>query len=124
MKNFSRNFWMTFFVIVGIVSIYNTVTYSEADRNRDYENNPIVSNPDNSDCRSDGIIGALCNATEGLSNLADRVNEKMEIAKESRANPDNQYDTLEECLKDDSLMVEYTTREDWCESFYVLIKDK
>ena len=37
--------------------------------------------------------------------------------------PENQYDSLQECLGDDTKMVEYTTRDGWCNSWYVLIKD-
>lgn len=88
----------------------------------------FVSRPDKSDideltCDGTGLNDLACKGVKGLNNLADRVNEKVEIIEASKANPDNQYDTLEECLKDDSVMVEYTTREGWCNSYYVLIAE-
>ena len=78
---------------------------------------PVKSDTDELSCNGSNLSDLACKGVKVLSNLADRVNEKLEITESSRANSDNQYDTLEECLKDDSVMVEYTTREGWCNSY-------
>ena len=84
---------------------------------------PVKSNTDELSCNGSSLSDIACKGVKGANNFLDRVNEKLEIAEASRANPDNQYDSLEECLIDDSVMIKYTTREEWCDSFYVSIAE-
>lgn len=121
MNNFSSSFLKVLLVIIGIDLIYNAGYYSGVESERDYEANPIVLNPSRSDCSSTGITQALCKSGEYFEKILDEAKKKKEILDESRANPNNQYSTIEECLSDNTEMIEYTSRDEWCDSRYVQI---
>ena len=106
------------FVVDPIVNDWeDTVIY-----NAFFKPAPVVDESKDRNCSDSSLIGLACKGIEGLSNLADEIKEKTEATEMSRANPENQYDSLQECLGDDTKMVEYTTRDGWCNSRYVLIK--
>jgi hypothetical protein len=65
-----------------------------------------------------------CKFARFIGELAEEVREKKEIMVESRTNPDNQYNTIEECLNDDIEIGETSkTRDEWCDSPYVSIAE-
>ena len=123
MNNSASSLLKILLVIGGIVAIYNTGYYAGIESERDYEAHPIVSNPSTSDCRGSGITRALCKSGEFVEEIWDEAKKKKEILDESRANPDNHYNTIAECLSDNTEMIEYTSRDEWCDSEYVRIID-
>ena len=70
-----------------------------------------------------GIVGCseVSNFKDEVIELWEDAKKRKKIMDESRANPDNQYKTIEECLSDNTEMIEYTSRDEWCDSEYVSI---
>ena len=60
----------------------------------------------------------------GINKFLNQVKENIEEAKaERRADPNNQFESLEECLASDNEYDLNMSRADYCESDYVLIKN-
>ena len=70
-----------------------------------------------------GIVGCskVSNFKDAVIESWENAKKRVEIMEESRANPDNRYKTIEECLSDNTEMIEYTSRDEWCDSEYVRI---
>ena len=78
---------------------------------------------DTSKEKSSGGSGLIRKAIKVTDELLEKIEKTKEATEQSRANSDNQYNTLEECLSDNTEMVEYTTRDGWCDSSYVSIAE-
>ena len=89
----------------------------------------FVYRPDKSNtdelCGSGGNLSDLaCKGVKGANNFLDRVKERIEEEKaESRADPNNQFESLEECLASDNEYDLNMSRAEYCESDYVLLKN-
>lgn len=61
----------------------------------------------------------------GINKFLNQVKENIEEAKaERRADPNNQFESLEECLASDKEYDLNMSRAEYCESDYVLLKNK
>ena len=85
---------------------------------------PDKSNTDELSCSGNNLSDLACKGVKGLNNLADRVRENIDEAMaESRADPNNQFESLEECLASDNEYDLNISRAEYCESDYVLLKN-
>ena len=85
---------------------------------------PDKSNTDELSCSGNNLSDLACKGVKGLNNLADRVRENIDEAMaESRADPNNQFESLEECLASDNDYDLNISRAEYCESDYVLLKN-
>ena len=85
---------------------------------------PDKSKTDELSCYGNNLSDLACKGVKGLNNLADRVRENIDEAMaESRADPNNQFESLEECLASDKEYDLNMSRAEYCESDYVLLKN-
>ena len=85
----------------------------------------FVSRPDKSDideltCDGTNISDLACKGFKFLDKVKEGIDE---VKAESRADPNNQFESLEECLASDNEYDLNLSRADYCESDYVLLKN-
>jgi len=85
---------------------------------------PVKSDTDELSCNGSNLSDIACKGVKGANNFLDRVKEKIEESKaERRADPNNQFENLEECLASDKEYDLNMSRAEYCESDYVLLKN-